>query len=51
MNTNSTLQNAILNFAFTGVMQPHKPAEDERVKSPETKQPLLRKWMRRDTSH
>jgi len=25
MNTRSTLNNAILNFAFTGVMQPHQP--------------------------
>lgn len=27
MNTRSTLNNAILNFAFTGVMQPHQPEE------------------------
>jgi hypothetical protein len=33
MNTNSTLNNAILNFAFTGVMQPHRHPEDERPKS------------------
>ncbi len=30
MNTNTTLNNAILNFAFTGVMQPHKQPETAR---------------------
>ena len=30
MNTNSTLNNAVFNFAFTGVMQPHRrPVDDE----------------------
>jgi hypothetical protein len=33
MNTNSTLNNAILNFAFTGVMQPHKRQEEDRPQS------------------
>ncbi len=32
MNNNSTLNNAIVNFAFTGVMQPHKRPEEERPK-------------------
>jgi hypothetical protein len=32
MNTNSTLNNAILNFAFTGVMQPHRQPEPEAPK-------------------
>ena len=30
MTTNSTLNNAILNFAFTGVMQPHRRLDEER---------------------
>ena len=30
MNTNSTLNNAMFNFAFTGVLQPHKRPADER---------------------
>ncbi len=29
MNTNSTLNNAVFNFAFTGVMQPHRRSSDE----------------------
>jgi hypothetical protein len=33
MNTNSTLNNAMFNFAFTGVMQPHRRPEEERLPS------------------
>ncbi len=33
MNTNTSLNNAMFNFAYTGVMQPHKRPEDERPKS------------------
>jgi hypothetical protein len=33
MNTNTTLQNAVFNFAFTGVMSPHRRAEDVRPQS------------------
>jgi len=33
MNTNSTLNNAMFNFAFTGVMQPHRRPEQERPQS------------------
>jgi hypothetical protein len=33
MNTNSTLNNAMFNFAFTGVMQPHRRPEEHRPTS------------------
>ncbi len=33
MNTNSSLNTSLFNFAFTGVMPPHKRAEEERTKS------------------
>jgi hypothetical protein len=33
MNTNTTLKNAVFNFAFTGVMQPHKHDDAERPRS------------------
>jgi hypothetical protein len=34
MNTNASLNNVLINFAFTGVMPPHRRIEDERPKSP-----------------
>jgi hypothetical protein len=33
MNTNTTLQNAVFNFAFTGVMSPHRRSDEERPQS------------------
>ncbi len=33
MNNNTSLNNAMFNFAFTGVMQPHRHIEGERPKS------------------
>jgi hypothetical protein len=33
MNTNTSLNNAMFNFAFTGVMQPHRQLEDAPPKS------------------
>jgi hypothetical protein len=33
MKTNTSLNNAVFNFAFTGVMQPHKQPDDERPRS------------------
>ncbi len=34
MKTNSSLNHAMFNFAFTGVMPPHRRIEDERPTSP-----------------
>jgi len=34
MKTNSSMNNAVFNFAFTGVMPPHRRIEDERPTSP-----------------
>jgi hypothetical protein len=33
MNTNTTLRNAVYNFAFTGIMQPHRQANEEPPRS------------------
>jgi hypothetical protein len=33
MKTQSSLNNAMFNFAFTGVMQPHRPLDDAPPKT------------------
>ena len=43
MNTNSSMNNALFNFAFTGVMPPHRRPEEEPTKSKLTRFVLWRK--------
>ena len=43
MKTNSTLNHAVFNFAFTGVMPPHRRIEDERPASPPSRFVPVRK--------